>query len=84
MRERSSEVPPPLAARSQVTLPWYSAAQAKKQVRCHKRFGIRHVAFKGRHILLENPAIDKAPFDQLLANIVDEVPQDRSPLWPGG
>ena len=38
------------------------------------------MAFKSRHILLKNAAIDEASFNQLLANIVDEVPQDRSPV----
>ena len=38
------------------------------------------MAFEGRDIPLENAAIDEASFDQLLANIVDEIPQDRSPV----
>ena len=38
------------------------------------------MAFEGRHVLLEITATDEASFDQPLANIVDEVPQDRSPV----
>ena len=38
------------------------------------------MAFKCRHILLENTAIDEASFNQLLANIVNEVPENQSPV----
>jgi len=34
--------------------------------------------FEGGHVPLEVTASDKAPVDQLLANIVDEVQEDRS------
>ena len=38
------------------------------------------MAFKIRHILLENAAIDEASFNHLLANVVDEVSQNKSPV----
>jgi hypothetical protein len=38
------------------------------------------MAFEGGHIPIEIAAPDKASVDQFLANIVDEVPQDQSPV----
>src|SRR4029079_12982051 len=53
---------------------------SKKQVRRQRCGGIRDVALKIRHILLENAAIDEASFNHLLANVVDEVSQNKSPV----
>ena len=38
------------------------------------------MAFEGRHVLLDFLASNEAAKHQLVANIVDEVSQDRSPI----
>jgi hypothetical protein len=47
-------------------------------MRCHKCFGIGQIAFESDHVTLEVATGDEAAFDQPFANIVDEVPEDRS------
>jgi hypothetical protein len=47
-------------------------------VRRHERCGIGEVALERLHVALQVASPDEAAVNQLVADVVDEVPEDRS------